>query len=124
MNTRKLESIRKTLESRISQLQAGIATQNRTLTEEDLSGRHADLADSAQFENDHQLWAGLNHRAHLSLSELRIALKRIDQGEFDECCDCGSKIEERRLLANPTTKLCIVCQEDLERETSSLRFRA
>lgn len=43
-------------------------------------------------------------------------LRRIDSGDFGICEDCGADISEKRLQAYPTSSLCIVCQEELEKD--------
>jgi DnaK suppressor protein len=43
-------------------------------------------------------------------------LRRIEKNDFGICEDCGCDISEKRLKAYPTSKLCIVCQEELEKD--------
>ena len=40
---------------------------------------------------------------------LQAALKRIDEGEFGFCDDCGDEIGQSRLMANPAITKCISC---------------
>ena len=40
---------------------------------------------------------------------LAAALRRMDEGEFGYCEDCGDVIAEARLKANPAMMLCISC---------------
>ena len=40
---------------------------------------------------------------------LEAALKRIDEGEFGFCDDCGDEIGQSRLMANPAITKCISC---------------
>ena len=40
---------------------------------------------------------------------LQAALKRIDEGEFGFCDDCGDEIGQSRLMANPIITKCISC---------------
>ena len=42
-------------------------------------------------------------------------LKRIDEGTYGRCAHCGEPIGPKRLEALPWAKLCIDCQELLER---------
>ena len=35
------------------------------------------------------------------------ALKRIAEGKYGTCVECGKPIEEKRLMANPIAKGCI-----------------
>ena len=40
---------------------------------------------------------------------LKSALRRIDDGEFGWCEDCGDAMDEQRLLLNPTVVRCVSC---------------
>ncbi len=40
---------------------------------------------------------------------LRQALRRIQEGEFGDCIDCGEAIVAARLRANPTLLRCMSC---------------
>src|SRR4030095_5561574 len=55
------------------------------------------------------------------LKSIQEALKRMDRGEYGECLRCGEDINEKRLMAVPWATLCIQCQEDAERESTSSR---
>ena len=50
------------------------------------------------------------------LKKVEEALKRIDEGEYGLCEDCGSSIGASRLYARPTATLCIQCKEEAEKE--------
>jgi DnaK suppressor protein len=54
------------------------------------------------------------------LSKVNTALRKIDDGEYGECVNCGEDIGVKRLRARPVAELCIDCkseQEKLERRT-------
>lgn len=63
--------------------------------------------------------ADLNiQRADRQIHELRdidAAFARIKSGEFGLCIDCEANIPVQRLLAYPTAKRCMTCQERHER---------
>ena len=42
---------------------------------------------------------------------LRQALRRIEEGEFGDCIDCGEAIDVDRLRANPTLLRCMSCAQ-------------
>jgi RNA polymerase-binding transcription factor len=48
------------------------------------------------------------------LIKINNAFKRISEGTFGMCLDCGESIGEKRLLANPRSVNCISCAEFLE----------
>ncbi|GAA2854946.1 TraR/DksA family transcriptional regulator [Nonomuraea rubra] len=43
------------------------------------------------------------------------ALKRIDEGVYGRCVDCGSSVPEGRLEARPEAARCVQCQGKRER---------
>jgi len=50
------------------------------------------------------------------MRDIEAALRRVRDGEYGVCIDCGSEIGVARLEAYPTAKRCIVCQEKRERD--------
>jgi DnaK suppressor protein len=50
------------------------------------------------------------------LTQVRAALKRIDDGTFGRCAVDGGAIEERRLEAVPWTPYCLKHQQELEEQ--------
>lgn len=53
-------------------------------------------------------------RADRQVHELRdidAAYARIKAGNFGTCTDCGAEIPAQRLLAYPTARRCMACQE-------------
>ena len=77
-------------------------------------------------ENDD--WAVADALAELDIAEVRhlvneladvdAALARFRDGGYGECVDCGVAIAPARLLAYPTARRCIPCQEAWERKTA------
>jgi RNA polymerase-binding transcription factor DksA len=53
--------------------------------------------------------AALLDEARSMLSDLDRALTKLADGKFGLCEHCGAEIEPERLLALPTTRLCISC---------------
>lgn len=58
----------------------------------------------------------LCNRDTLLLKKLDESLKRIEDGTFGVCEECGEDIEVRRLDARPTATLCVSCKEEQERK--------
>jgi len=61
-----------------------------------------------------------NHRSRAA--EAADALKRIQDGTYGICCDCGGKIPTARLHAKPEATRCIDCQVKHEEAASNRRF--
>lgn len=55
-------------------------------------------------------------RENMYEKKLDEALRRIQNGEYGLCKECGGPIGHGRLLARPTAELCIQCKEEAERE--------
>lgn len=53
--------------------------------------------------------AALLHQAEKDLAALDDALQRLEHGTAEICENCGGPIAIERLLALPTTRLCIRC---------------
>jgi len=53
------------------------------------------------------------------LEQVRIdaALRRLDDGSYGECLECGELIADGRLGANPTATHCLACAEAAERRS-------
>lgn len=53
-------------------------------------------------------------RAKVEMAKIDAALKRLDQGSYGECLDCGEAIGQARLEANPTATRCVGCESARE----------
>lgn len=60
------------------------------------------------------------HRDQLEgrLRDIIDAQDRLFDGLYGQCADCGIPIERRRLAADPTATLCVVCKNSLEPEVT------
>jgi len=54
------------------------------------------------------------------LAEVESALKRIDQGTYGKCTNCGQPIPEKRLEALPWASRDVKCEEQLEQRNLSI----
>ncbi len=48
-------------------------------------------------------------RRQVERSKILMAIKRLDEGEYGYCTDCGNNIEPARLAADPAIALCADC---------------
>lgn len=74
-----------------------------------------DEVDQATTDIEQSMQMRLRNRETLYVKKIKDALKRIEEGTFGECDDCGDDIEIRRLEARPTATLCVGCKEEQER---------
>jgi YteA family regulatory protein len=70
------------------------------------------LADTATETYDRELDYTLQENSEHVLSEIDAALRRIDEGNYGICTNCGKPIPEERLEALPWATLCIDCQRE------------
>jgi DnaK suppressor protein len=74
-----------------------------------------DEIDQAAVDIEQSMQMRLKNRETLYIKKIEEALRRIEEGIFGECEDCGEDIELRRLEARPTATLCVFCKEEQER---------
>jgi DnaK suppressor protein len=108
LSTKKFQQFKETLEERISQFERVLANAEEETRAN--SARQADSADQAAAEYERQTLAHKADMARQTIRNLNEALKRITQGDFGECAQCGGEIESKRLEAIPTARYCLKCQ--------------
>ena len=57
----------------------------------------------------------VDRESHL-LREVKAALRRMHDGSFGTCIECGEAISSRRLAAVPWAARCVQCQEAADRD--------
>ena len=73
------------------------------------------LADTATETYDRELDYTLEENSEHVLAEIDAALRRIEDGTYGTCTNCGKPIPEERLEARPWATLCIDCKRERER---------
>jgi len=81
----------------------------------DLSNLPIHLADTGSdtFEQDFSL--GLLEGEDIELKEIDEALERIENKIYGICEECSNPIAENRLKVIPYARLCVKCQESVEK---------
>ncbi len=74
----------------------------------------SDWAELAIHRENDEVVGALDEMAKREIEEIKVAIQRIDDGEWEECTACGEMINPARLQALPTTTLCVACAEKLE----------
>ena len=64
---------------------------------------------------DHLLPEDWRERDSEGLTQIDVALARIEDGSYGTCTGCGKSIPEERLEARPWATLCIDCQRNADR---------
>jgi RNA polymerase-binding protein DksA len=75
-------------------------------------GDEGDKANAAYEQEMSYIFKG---RGVNGIKAINEALKRIDEGTFGKCEECGEDISVKRLEVVPFAKLCVGCQEQMER---------
>lgn len=100
----KLLELRKQLTQRMKRI-------DRDIRHEDLS---ADWNEQATERENDEVLESLGNAAERELANINAALKRIEDGSYFYCEDCGDDIPPARLELLPFSTLCVSCAEDLE----------
>ena len=74
----------------------------------------ADFAEQATELENKEVMEALDDDARQELRKIDRALKRMADGEYGECMNCGTQISPRRLAALPSATLCIECASQAE----------
>ena len=74
----------------------------------------ADPSDRATAESDRSFTLRIRDRERKLITKIQEALKRLDDGEYGICEECGEEISLARLKARPVTTLCVSCKAKQE----------
>ena len=75
----------------------------------------ADEADLTSVELSQGVVFTLREKEQRTLSEIDAALQRMEEGCFGLCEECEEPIASKRLELNPTARLCVTHQEEMEK---------
>jgi DnaK suppressor protein len=81
--------------------------------------------DEVDSANDNILLANdmrFSNRESLYYKKIMKTLSAIETENYGMCDECGEPITYTRLLARPTSEMCILCKEEAEREESQNFF--
>jgi DnaK suppressor protein len=76
--------------------------------------KFADPFDQAAVEVSKDVELNCRDKEWHLLLDIKETIMRIDSGLFGICDHCGRPISQKRLMAAPMSKLCVVCQEEIE----------
>ena len=113
MKPERLQFFRYMLNQRISEL---LNEAEKTVSEmTDGRENYPDPNDRASLESDRNFELRIRDRERKLIQKMKEAIKRIDEGTFGICEECGGPISEKRLMARPVTTLCIECKTKQEK---------
>lgn len=82
----------------------------------DISGYTYHMADVATDTYDREFSLELASNDRELLYSLDEALKKIEEGTFGICEECGCLVSKIRLKAVPSAQFCVKCQEKKEKK--------
>lgn len=126
LSDRDLESLSAALRQRRAQV--GSVVQDRLhrhglVEHEDaaLPNRREETDDDAAADTAARMDIAAVARDAEELAVLESALKRLSEGEYGICIECGEAIARERLFANPAATRCAECQQFAERTARIVR---
>src|SRR4030095_1633277 len=96
-----VEIFRTALLQKRGELLGGTAAKPLQWTMEKNSARQGDMADQASGNNEVHIQLKLKQTDAKILQAIEDALRRIEEGTYGTCRDCGAPIAEARLNATP-----------------------
>jgi DnaK suppressor protein len=85
-----------------------------------------DAAESSEVDSQGEIGFALIQLKSETLKMIDTALRRIDQGDYGDCFECGREIAEARLRALPFAVRCRDCEavrEAIDRRKRPTEFR-
>ena len=117
MDPRLAEVFKKQLQEQRTALLAQLASlRGGTIGRAEASADHFQHPEDprAQVDVERDLEFALDSRENAELDAIGAALKRIADGTYGVCIDCGIDIPAARLHAAPETPRCLGCQDKFE----------
>lgn len=81
--------------------------------------------DEVDSANDNILLAAdmrFSNRESLYYKKIMKTMSKLESCQYGMCDECGDPITYSRLIARPTSEMCILCKEESEREESQNFF--
>jgi DnaK suppressor protein len=107
MTTSNFAKIKKQLESKLAELEERAERIENRLSDPG----SPDWEENAALHANDEVLNALNDLTDRDISEIKLALTRIDAGTYGKCIQCDQPIAEARLNALPFTTQCIACAQ-------------
>lgn len=85
------------------------------------AARETESDDWAQADAERDLSFALEERESAELVAIDEALRRVADGSYGLCVECGERIATARLHANPVALRCLACQDKAEHASGGAR---
>jgi DnaK suppressor protein len=115
--------LKKMLEDRRRELMSEVQGRIRDVRTDSSKDREVlDQGESSEVDIQEDIEFALIQMKSETLNKIDAALRRLDDGSYGDCFECGDEISEARLRALPFAVRCKDCEE--ARETAEQRERA
>lgn len=102
----------------LKKLEKDLLHRKTSLAKEDPFADSSRLNDNASDDteaaeqNGHVQSEALSEETTAALKRVRGAMKRVDDGTYGKCTNCGNMINTDRLGIDPTADLCVDCAKN------------
>jgi DnaK suppressor protein len=124
---RRLDDLRRILQSRRAELAHEVQGRIRDVRSEGLGDRDVlDAAESSEIDIQDDIGFALIQLKAETLNRIETALRRIEEGDYGDCFECGGEIAEAGLRALPFAVRCLDCEavrEATHRRNRSMAYR-
>jgi DnaK suppressor protein len=115
--------LKKMLEDRRRQLLSEVQGRIRDVRSDNNKDRDVlDQGESSEVDIQEDIEFALIQMKSETLTKIDAALRRLEEGSYGDCFECGDQISEARLRALPFAVRCKDCEE--ARETAEQRERS
>jgi DnaK suppressor protein len=120
--TSRYKELKKMLEDRRRELMNAVQHKIRDVRAEGNKDRDVlDQGESSEVDIQEDIEFALIQMKSETLNKVDAALRRLEEGSYGDCFECGDEISEARLRALPFAVRCKDCEE--ARETAEQRER-
>jgi DnaK suppressor protein len=115
LSDKQLNELRDRLMSEAERIRTNFQLKKHEYEHNSITGAK-DEVDSA---NDNILLAAdmrFSNRESLYYKKIMKTLSKVESDQYGMCDECGDPITYSRLIARPTSEMCILCKEESERE--------
>ena len=120
--TSRYKELKRMLEDRRRELMSAVQEKMRDVRAEGNKDRDVlDQGESSEVDIQEDIEFALIQMKSETLNKIDAALRRLDEGTYGNCFECGEEIAEARLRALPFAARCKDCEE--ARETAERRER-
>ena len=120
---RRASELKTMLEDRRRELAEDVQGRIRDARAEDLTQRQSiDQGEISELDTQDEIEFALLQMKADTLNRIDAALRRLDEGSYGNCIQCGDEIAEARLRALPFAVRCKRCEEAVESDDERERY--